>query len=313
MPLVSIGMPVYNGRAYMREAIESLLAQTLRDFELIISDNASTDQTPDICQEYAARDDRVRVVRQPHNIGAAPNFNAIMPHATGRYFRWHAHDDKCAPEYLERCVDVLEADPEVVLAYPQTMLIDSGGTQIQLDPFILLADDPSPAERFRETLRGHGCYEVFGLIRMDRLRQTRLIGNYAHGDGVLLAELALRGRLREIGEPLFLSRSHADHSMAMVLDYHAYAAWFDPKNAGRLVFPCWRILREYLRAVNRAPIGFAQRRRCYRVIAGWCLEWRKRLRGDLTFAVRKTLGIRRKPPNGVTQPSETPPKASEIG
>lgn len=313
MPLVSIGMPVYNGRAYIREAIESLLAQSLRDFELIIADNASTDETPEICEQYARQDDRVRLIRRPENIGAAPNFNAIVPEATGRYFRWHAHDDKCEPTHLERCVEALEADPEVVIAYPQTMLIDSDGRQLQLDPFILLADDPSPAERFRETLRGHGCYEVFGLIRMDALRQTRLIGNYAHGDGVLLAELALRGRLREIPEPLFLSRTHAEHSMAMVLDYHAYAAWFDPKNAGRLVFPCWRILREYLRAVNRAPIGFAQRPRCYRVIWAWCIEWRRRLRGDLTFAVRKLLGIRRKPPAAPAEQADAQPEASKAG
>lgn len=291
-PRVTIGLPVYNGENYLRAAIESLQAQTYPDFELLISDNASTDATPDICAEVARADDRIRILRQPENIGAAPNFNAIVPLARGELFRWHAHDDLCMPEHLECCVRTLDQERDVVLAYPQTLIISATGERQKLDPFILLADDPRPAERFREILRGHGCYEVFGLMRTATLRQTRLIGNFAHGDGVLLAELALRGRFCEIQAPLFLSRNHAEHSMSMVLNYHAYAAWFDPKNAGKLVFPCWRILREYLRAVNNAPISASQRMRCYRVLASWCVEWRRRLRGDLSFAVRRLAGIR---------------------
>lgn len=302
VPLISIGLPVYNGQRYLHAALDDLLAQRLADFELIIADNASTDDTPAICADYAARDARIRVIRHPTNIGAAPNFNSILPHVRGRYFRWHAHDDRCDPRHLEQCAAVLDADPEVVLAYPQTMKIDGDGAEIELDPFVLLADVPSPSERFAETLRGHGCYEVFGLMRTDALRNTRLIGNYAHGDGVLLSELALRGRFREVSAPLFLSRTHAGHSMTMVMDYHAYAAWFDPKNKGRLVFPCWRILREYIRAVNRAPIGARERLRCYRAIRDWCVQWRGRLRGDLTFAVRRLLRLRPKPRRQDSQP-----------
>lgn len=91
--LVSIGMPVYNGEKYIREAIDSLLEQTFGDFELIISDNASTDATESICRTYAEQDSRIRYVRQPNNIDALPNFQFVLNEANGEYFMWAACDD----------------------------------------------------------------------------------------------------------------------------------------------------------------------------------------------------------------------------
>ncbi len=293
-PRVTIGLPVYNGEALLETALESLLGQTLGDFELIIADNASTDATPEICRRYAERDSRIRYLGADHNLGAAANFNRIVPLARGEYFKWAAHDDCCAPRFLQTCVEVLDADPAIVLATTRTRRIDETGHPLDVYDFDLNCDGADPARRFASILRGHKCYEIFGLIRTEVLRHTDLIGGYAHGDGVLLADLALRGRLHESPEPLFLARSHESQSMAMVLDYHAYTSWFDPTKAGRLVFPCWRILREYLRIVGRAPITTRQRIACYRHLATWCVAWRRRLRGDLTAAVRHVAGVRRR-------------------
>ncbi len=103
-PKVSIGMPVYNGAAYVCEALDSLLAQTYRDFELIISDNASTDGTRSICEGYASRDPRIRYVRQPENIGAVGNFRYVLSEARGEYFMWAAHDDFWFPEFVDACL-----------------------------------------------------------------------------------------------------------------------------------------------------------------------------------------------------------------
>ena len=103
-PKVSIGLPVYNGERYLREALDSILGQTFRDFELIICDNASTDETAAICADYAARDPRIRYHRQTHNIGATANFNHTFELARGAYFKWAAHDDVLAPTWLEKCV-----------------------------------------------------------------------------------------------------------------------------------------------------------------------------------------------------------------
>ena len=108
MPRVSIGLTVFNSERYLDESIQSLLSQTFQDFELIISDNASTDRTKDIALTYAARDHRVRYVRNRMNIGVAGNFNQVFRLSSGEFFKWAAYDDLCAPDFLFRCVEVLD-------------------------------------------------------------------------------------------------------------------------------------------------------------------------------------------------------------
>lgn len=265
-PRVSMGLPVYNGENYLAEALDSLLAQTFQDFELIIRDNASTDGTETICREYAERDRRIRYFRNPRNIGAAPNFNLVFRQARGEYFKWCAHDDVCAPEFLTRCVDVLDWDESAVLAYPKTMIIDEKGDPVQVYGRKLATDSPEKAVRFQALLEGHNCYEVFGLIRRDVLERTPLIGGYAHGDGVLLARLGLHGRFVEIPEMLFFARRHARQSMTMVNDYQSYAVWFNPALRGKRRFPYWRIHGEWLRAALEVPMSDRDRRRCLRML-----------------------------------------------
>jgi len=114
-PRVSIGLPVYNGENYLEEAIDSILAQTYKDFELIISDNASTDRTPDICQAYANKDPRIRYYRNEKNIGAAVNFNRVFELSSSEYFKWAAHDDIIAPDYISECIEILDNDDSIVL------------------------------------------------------------------------------------------------------------------------------------------------------------------------------------------------------
>ncbi|MBD2214537.1 glycosyltransferase family 2 protein [Nostoc linckia FACHB-104] len=97
---LSIGLPVYNGKKFIRESIDCILNQTFQDFELIISDNASTDNTEKICREYAAKDNRIRYYRNAKNIGCARNFHRAFELSTGEYFKWVAYDDLHAPEYL---------------------------------------------------------------------------------------------------------------------------------------------------------------------------------------------------------------------
>ncbi len=286
VPRVSIGMPVFNGEAYVAEAIESILAQTYRDFELIISDNGSTDATPAICRRYAGADDRVRFHRSQVNRGAAWNFNHLPHLAVGEFFKWAAHDDTLAPTYLQRCVDVLDRRHDVVLCHSRIRMIDAGGNVIGDYNVCADTDRPDPARRLYAAMEDVMCYAIFGLIRRPELLTTSLMGTYAHADGVLLARLALRGRLVEIPEYLFHSRRHPAQSAGRMHNKYMYAEWFDPSQAGRILMPNWRINLEYARSVHRAPLPLLGRLRCYGVVGRTLISDRRRLARDVVIAVR---------------------------
>lgn len=206
---MSIGLPVYNGERFLARALDGFLAQTYADFELIVSDNASTDGTGDIARAYAARDARIRYHRNEHNIGLAGNYNSVFAKARGAYFKWAPADDVCLPDYLTRCVDVLDDDPSVVLVYPATQFIDMDDQPLDIqDPgFHLLSEDS--AERLRYVLEAeHWVNAITGLIRTAALRTTRLMPPYYGGDYRLLGELSLLGKFQEIPERLLLRRIH---------------------------------------------------------------------------------------------------------
>jgi glycosyltransferase involved in cell wall biosynthesis len=129
-PLVSVGLPVHDGARHVAGAIESALAQTHRNLELVISDNASGDATPRICAAYAERDPRVAYERHAENRGMLWNFRRVLERARGRYFTWLAHDDLCDPEYLATLVAFLEAHPDVALCGCSVRIIDADGVPV---------------------------------------------------------------------------------------------------------------------------------------------------------------------------------------
>lgn len=288
-PRVSIGLPVYNGQHYLSRALDSLLGQTFHDFELIISDNASSDATPEICREYAARDPRIRYVRHEVNRGAAWNFNYVFGLARGAYFKWHAHDDMLEPTFLERCVTVLERDPQIVLAFSRTRVVDAAGHTLYTYDERLRTNSPLASVRFRDLICiGHPCFQVFGVIRADVLRRTPLIGNYVPSDRILLARLGLLGPFYEAPEHLFISRRHPAQSVRAA-KLRARAAWFDPANEGKIVMPHFRTLYEYLKAIRETPLPPDEARRCYRALLRWVVSdhnW-ARLGNDVVYAGRQ--------------------------
>jgi len=261
---VTIGMPVYNGANFIAEAIESLLAQTFTDFELIISDNGSTDETESICRSFVKRDPRVQYFRSDCNRGAAWNYNRTFELSNSPYFKWASHDDICAPTLVERCVEVLDQEDAVVLCYAKTTFIDEKSQVINEYEDKLNLGATKPHRRFWGFLRKPaGCNPVFGLMRRDVLATTRLIGSYESSDYNLLAEMCLRGQFRELPERLFYRRNHPLMSRRVNKSGGDFISWFNTNCRGRNRLPHLRILYELIKRIWQAPINDREKLLCY--------------------------------------------------
>ncbi len=204
-PLVSIGLPVYNGELYLRQALDSLLGQDYTNFELIVSDNASQDGTEVICREFLAREGRIRYFRQNINLGAPANFEFVARQAKGIYFMWAAHDDFWAPEYVRRCVEELESHPDAVLCCTEINFLDGQGslyTEYANYSNIETLSMP-PVRRFHELIRRMGWFAIYGLMRRDAVLRLPLGQGRFGYDVTLLAHLLLMGNFVKRPERLF--------------------------------------------------------------------------------------------------------------
>lgn len=268
-PLISIGVPVYNGANFLGDALDSILAQTLEDFEVVISDNASTDETQNICRTYAARDSRIRYHRQTKNLGAARNYNDTFRRSRGRYFRWTAHDDMIAPTFLERCHSRLEDEPGAAVAYARMREVDQdGSTRRDYDASIVWHGE-TPKTRVESLLCAplegshiHRCVPMAGLFRANVLRRTRLMGGFNSADKVALLEAALLGDFAEVPEYLFYRRIHAGVSLSANPTPKDLARWYDPAARHWIVTPRSRLFAEYARSIARADIPIRDRLAC---------------------------------------------------
>jgi glycosyltransferase involved in cell wall biosynthesis len=271
-PTVSIGMPVYNGADYIRRSVESLLAQDYEDFELIISDNASTDETESICREFAATDARIRYYRNDTNVGASGNYNKTFKLARGKFFKWAAHDDECDRTMLSRCVEFLERAPDrVTMVYPLAELIDEQSKTLRSPLDRIESRDPRPHRRLAHLLWSlNMCDPVFGLYRTEQLRKTRLIGPFIGADNVMLGELVMMGEIWELNEVLFRLRAHSRRSMQANPNTRARTAWYDPTTAKKLfVLPDWeQMVWQLLKSASYSSLPHTERLRCCLAILG---------------------------------------------
>lgn len=301
-PVVTVGLPVFNGERYLAETLDALLGQTFGDFELLISDNASADETEAICRRYVAGDRRIRYHRQAVNVGAAPNFNGTVAEARGRYFKWAAHDDLVDPRFLAEAVRALDERPEVVWCQSRVGFVGSDGQPLasgmrdgglgmsyvedrNADASVTRAS-AEPDQRFRAVLLetvGGGNWDVFGLTRTAVLRQTRLQRSFYGADKVVVAELALRGRYHEIPERLFEVRLHDDASAAIETG-RDQQEWIDPAGSAPLSSARLGLLSAYVDSIHRAPLSPAQQARCYTALVAYVGQVRK-WRRVLTMAL----------------------------
>ncbi|MFZ7094177.1 glycosyltransferase family 2 protein [Primorskyibacter sp. 2E233] len=283
-PLVSLGLPVFNGEKYLPQAIDSILAQDFEEFELLICDNASSDRTEEICRAYQDVDRRVRVIRHEENIGAARNFNFTFEATEGPYFKWCACDDYLSPSYLGKVLELLKSEPGASLSHSQTQIVDSNCDELEIfvPEFVMLPDDP--VDRMMQVFRhGQRCYEVFGVMRRETLENTGLIGNFRGGDNALLYRLAMLGTFEIVPEPLFHLRRHEEQSTAMVSDSQSYHTWFTGRKA-KISFPDWQFLRETWAAPAGIKLPVEAKLRCFSALAGESYRRRRRLIQNLRVA-----------------------------
>lgn len=280
MPLVSIGLPVYNGQNFVAEAIQCVLNQTFSNWELVICDNCSTDRTLAICRQFAEQDNRIRVYQNPRNMGVCFNYSEVFRLSHGRYFKWMAHDDLFAPQFIEACLQEFEKGEDVVLAFTKMSHIDAGG-RVQrrqaCELSVLGRTAESRAKQFL-TMAAQSTdflWLAYGVVRRDILQQSGSMGLYAGSDQVLLFKIVLCGCIKQINKEMFFRREHPEAETCKrgsTVRERAKGAYADDNR--RFVFPWCRILKEHLSSIRDIPIPFWSRLRCAtavlrRFLAAW--------------------------------------------
>ena len=273
VPRLSIGLPVYNGEEYLAESLDALLGQSYEDFELIITDNASTDGTEAICRRYVRQDSRVRYERLPKNIGAANNHNYVFSLTRGELFKWASHDALYGRDLLRRCVDALDAHPETILAHAWSAFIDGDGKIIEPFDYKLSTDSPSAPERFASLLFAPGGDDFYGVMRSDMLRKVKPHASYHHADRTYVVEIAMHGPFHQVPELLYFRRDHPSRAERANPTVRSRCVNLDPRRRNRFLHPAPRLLVEYIWGfvdiIRRAPITRVEKRECYAHLRHW--------------------------------------------
>lgn len=225
MNKLTIGMPVYNGASTIRSALDSLLNQTFGEFEIVISDNLSTDGTQQICEEYAARDARVHYVRQPRNLGPQMNFRFVLFEAQTPYFMWAAGDDLWEPTFIERNLEALERDHSLVMSQSRVLFTENGlPSHMATGTYALLGKPGENAARFFENPADNSRY--YGIFRTEALKKVFPERPFFALDWFVSAATLRYGKHNEIPETLMVRDSSDPSSYARaVLSDHRFILW----------------------------------------------------------------------------------------
>ncbi|MEQ9623697.1 glycosyltransferase family 2 protein [Coleofasciculus chthonoplastes] len=292
-PKVSIGMPVYNGEPFIREALDSILTQTFTDFELIISDNASTDGTEVICRDYATKDDRLRYIRHPKNRGVIANFKFVLDEAVGEYFMWAAADDKIKPMFIERLYNILHEDENLVLVMSDVLNISPDGSFLKISKLdnIRIREVQQNWIKIRSIFFENPTSQVFfcvyGLFKTQTIKKVDL--NYknrvkylAGSEIPLLAQVALLGKIgstsevmkvyRRIENSVYNNEKKSTNLMKM-LDNHLNLSF------------CLALI------VKDAKLPFAEKIKLFQVIAYKCFS--RLIKGTYSLCYRKLRRLAR--------------------
>jgi glycosyltransferase involved in cell wall biosynthesis len=271
-PTLSIGLPVYNGERYLSKTLDSLLGQDFEDFELVISDNGSSDQTEAICRDFAQRDHRIRYLRSDENRGATWNFRRVFEMSEGEFFKYAAYDDECYPTMVRRCMEVFRvSDPTVALVYTLSEKIDENSNVIiQRSGFNwdrVATSAKSSYQRLAHIIwRAVHGQAHYGVIRTSFLRHARPYGCIT-ADWMLLAELGMMGKIIEVPEVLFRWRVHSANTWNATSTPLDILKWHNPAAKGlEKVLPLRiAVILEYLKSVWHTPLSPSEKMLCLAV------------------------------------------------
>lgn len=203
-PLVSIGLPVYNGEDSIVRVINALLSQTYQNFEIVVSDNGSSDNTLELAKRFESKDSRIRVLHNDLNQGSIWNFNNVFQYSSGKYFMWAPHDDHHEETFISRCVEAMEKDGFAALCAPRMQMTEAGSDRVlwtsSMDSF---KGKRSLISRYRETLWNFPAVSIYGLYRRELLAKTDLFPRVIGGDILFIQNLSLYGHFIGIPEILF--------------------------------------------------------------------------------------------------------------
>ena len=276
-PKVSIGLPVYNGADWLGDTLNSLLSQSYSNIELIISDNASTDNTEQLCKDYAAGDKRILYIRNEYNMGVTENYNNVYRRSKGKYFKWASASDLCDKEFIKKCVNVLETNENVVLCYPKTKLFVGDVNNCEEYSDNLYLQQEMSSERFIALLNNIKLNNLMnGVIRSNVLRKTCLHKNYLGSDINLMSELALYGKIVQISEFLFYRRMERDTATKLKSDIEV-KRYFSPSNENKMIMQSWKKIFNLFLIANRVSFPISEKIEVYKFLLKK-LAWS---RGDL--------------------------------
>jgi len=295
-PTVTVGVPVRNGSRYLKYALKALLSQTRPIDRIVVSDNASTDDSLAIAIAIANSHPAVEIRSKSENVGGAKNFNdlAILSHS--KYFAWAAHDDIWDPELLKEAIAALEGESDIAVAFGKPMPIDENGAPTDDHPEVIWSDSKSARVRVRELLADdihtllRDCNPVMGIIRSRLLKQTSLLQTFPSADKALIFELALRGRLHQLDGARFRHRYHADSSVAANPDTRSRQHWFDPYKTNEPT-PELSLTAAYLRSVRRSKLPMVDRIAITASVLRWSLRGRRprRIAGECRRRLMTTV------------------------
>ena len=282
--LVSIGLPVYNGENFIEKTLKCLINQSYKNIEIIISDNASSDKTEEICRYYLKFDKRISYFRNKINKGASWNYNFVFHRSKGTFFKWAAHDDLISLLFIEECVKELIKDQSIPLCHSKVIEINKYDNPIRKYPSCVKLGNKDPIIRFYECVcKPHSQCAVFGVFRSSILGKTRLIEKYSSSDRSLLGEISLRGPIVEIPKYYFFKRSHDKQHFRIFKTKREKYIWYDPNKKSIFILPNWRLFYAHIISILRVPLNRRVKTFCLVMMLWWMRRNYKGLIKDLLF------------------------------